>query len=63
MINLSQIKTVDLLNELASRPGIEKIVGSGKYSSYELRRKYSNNREELNPDVILIVDDLDHLDA
>jgi len=63
MSNLGEIKTVDLLNELASRSGVEKLVGSGLYAPYELKRKYSNNREVINPEVILVIEKLDHLDA
>lgn len=63
MSNLGEIKTIDLLNELVSRSGVEKIIGSGLYAPYELKRKYSNDRAEINPDIILVIENLDHLDA
>lgn len=64
MSNLSEIKTADLLNELASRPGVEK-VDLETYASYELklRKKYGKNHILLKPTLILSIENLDHLEA
>lgn len=40
---LSDFRTCDLINELATRPGIEKI-SVGLYQHFELKRKYHKER-------------------
>ncbi|OMF46598.1 hypothetical protein [Paenibacillus peoriae] len=40
---LSNFSTRDLINELATRPGIEKI-SVGSYQRFELKRKYYKER-------------------
>ncbi|BFH59415.1 hypothetical protein PAJ34TS1_00070 [Paenibacillus azoreducens] len=62
-MDLKTVKTADLLNELVSRPGIEKSA-AGLYAPYSLRAKYvTPNTEEVQADVLLIIKDLTHLDA
>lgn len=60
-MDLSKVKTSDLLNELSNRPGVEKAA-SGSYAPYELKGKFVN-RETVNADVLLIIRKQDYLDA
>ncbi|ENH96684.1 hypothetical protein J416_09309 [Gracilibacillus halophilus YIM-C55.5] len=59
---LNHIKTSDLLHELETRSGVEKVT-AGLYSNYQLKRKYHKNRDPIEADVVLIVRDLCHLEA
>lgn len=60
MQGLSTVKTSDLLDELASRRGVESIVGSGTHARYTLNKKYGESK--VKPDVVLIIENLDDLD-
>ncbi|MBU2703600.1 hypothetical protein Ga0466249_004745 [Sporomusaceae bacterium BoRhaA] len=53
-VNLSQLKTLDLLNELSNRQGIEKAY-IGLFQPYELKRKFNDDRSRVEADYILIV--------
>ena len=54
-MDLKQISTEDLINELESRPGIKKI-SVGPYKSYELRRKYTAvDRDPIEADAVLLI--------
>jgi len=60
--NLHEVKTLDLLRELEARAGVQKI-SVGPYQTYGLKQKYKNDRSVLTPDLVLIINDLNHLDA
>jgi hypothetical protein len=51
---LAQIPTEELIKELENRPGIKKI-STGCFQSYELREKYTNNREPIEADTVLVL--------
>jgi hypothetical protein len=67
-MNLRGAKTIDLINELANRTGVQKI-SVGPYQSYELRKKYARRRSTdgtrgcITADAVLVIPNLNHLDA
>lgn len=61
-MDLKSIPTTDLIKELESRAGVKKI-SVGPYSSYRLKRLYSRDRSPYEPDLVLVVDDLNQLES
>lgn len=53
-MNLKEITTQELIDELAAREGVEK-ASTGLYQPYQLIRKYAFERKEVIADCILII--------
>jgi hypothetical protein len=53
-MDLKNVPTQELVKELESRNDIEK-VSVGQYASYELRRKYNQNRNQINAKTVLVI--------
>lgn len=53
-MTLKNISTRDLVDELTSRGGVEKVV-TGSYQKYELIKKYSNDRSSTIAATVLII--------
>ncbi|WHX50522.1 hypothetical protein QNH46_07705 [Paenibacillus woosongensis] len=58
-MSLKDASTKSLIDELSNRTGI-KVVSTGLYGEYDLRKKYDADRETVSAEMILIVD---HLEA
>lgn len=58
-MDLSTVKTTDLVKELESRPGVKKI-SVGLYKDYGLIHKYyTDDKRNIEADTVLVVDHLE----
>lgn len=54
---IKKFSTLELIEELLTRPGIEHGA-SGLYKEYDLTRKYTNRESHIKADKVLVVRDL-----
>ncbi|QHT61728.1 hypothetical protein GXP70_18270 [Paenibacillus lycopersici] len=57
-MDLSKVSIADLVAELASRDGVDRI-SVGAYQQYELRKKYGADRDQISAETVLVVNYLE----